>query len=191
MFSSKVALGVACAVIVVTRLAIAQSTTGTIAGRVVDSQDRALPGVVVTIESPNLQGVRGAMTSETGDYILVSLPPGPYDMTFELAGFERQLRHVSLAPTQTLPVESKLGIASITESLTVTGSANILVQTAQVATNFSQDLLSTLPTTRDINAALLMAPSVHATGPNGFYSIAGSMSFENLFLVNGVTVNEN
>jgi hypothetical protein len=191
MVSRKVALGIAYAVMAVTRLADAQSTTGTIAGRVVDAQDRALPGVMVTIESPNLQGIRDAMTSETGDYILASLPPGAYDMTFELAGFERQQRRVNLAPTQHLPVDAKLGIASVTESLTVTGSANVLVQTAQVATSFSQDLISTLPTTRDIHAALLMAPSVHATGPNGFYSIAGSMSFENLFLVNGVTVNEN
>jgi outer membrane receptor for ferrienterochelin and colicin len=189
--SRRVALGIVYAVIAIARLANAQSTTGTISGRVVDPQDRALPGVMVTVESPNLQGVRGAVTSETGDYILPSLPPGPYEMTFELSGFERQQRRVGLAPTQVLPVDAKLGIASIAESLTVTGSANVLVQTAQVATNFSQDLISTLPTTRDINAALLMAPSVHATGPNGFYSIAGSMSYENLFLVNGVTVNEN
>ena len=48
-----------------------------------------------------------------------------------------------------------------------------------------------LPTARDLNAMLLLAPSVHPTGPAGNYSIAGSMSFENLFLVNGVTVNEN
>ena len=51
--------------------------------------------------------------------------------------------------------------------------------------------MPSLPTNRDINAALLLAPAVHPTGPNGNYSIAGSMSFENLFMVNGVTVNEN
>ncbi len=48
-----------------------------------------------------------------------------------------------------------------------------------------------LPTTRDINAPLLMAPGVHPSGPNGAYSISGATSFESLFLVNGVTVNEN
>ena len=69
-------------------------------------------------------------------------------------------------------------------------ATDVLTQTAQVATNFNQDLISTLPTTRDINAALLLAPSVHPTGPLGFYSTAGSMSYENLFMVNGVTVNE-
>jgi hypothetical protein len=70
-------------------------------------------------------------------------------------------------------------------------SADVLTQTAQVALNLSQDLISTLPTNRDINASLLLAPSVHPTGPSGNYSIAGSMSYENLFMINGVTVNEN
>jgi hypothetical protein len=60
-----------------------------------------------------------------------------------------------------------------------------------VATNFSQDLVTALATTRDIRAVLLMAPGIHPTGPGGSFSIAGSMSFESLFMVNGVSVNEN
>ena len=36
-----------------------------------------------------------------------------------------------------------------------------------------------------------MAPAVHPSGPSGAYSIAGAMSFESLFMVNGVNVNEN
>jgi outer membrane receptor for ferrienterochelin and colicin len=192
MLSRKVGLFVAFAITALAQLAGAQSTTGTIAGRVSDSQDRVVPGVTVLVESPSLQGVRNAVTSETGDYVIPLLPSGQYIVTFELSGFERQQRQVTLAPTQVLPVDAKLGLARVVvDDVTVTGSANLLLQTAQVAANFRQDLLNTLPTTRDINAALLMAPSVHATGPNGFYSIAGGMSFENLFLVNGVTVSEN
>jgi outer membrane receptor for ferrienterochelin and colicin len=169
----------------------AQSTTGTISGRVVDSQDRATPGVTVSVTSPNLQGVRSATTSETGSYIITLLPSGSYAVTFELAGFERQTREVTLAPTQVLPLDAKLGLAPVNESVEITGSTSLLLQTAQVASNFKQDLISVLPTTRDINASVLMAPSVHATGPSGAYSIAGSMSYENLFLINGVTVSEN
>src|SRR5262245_20721468 len=129
MFSRRVALWIALAVIAAARLAGAQSTTGTIAGRVVDAQDRAVPGVTVTIESTNLQGVRTALTSETGDYVLTSLPSGTYDLTFDLSGFERQQRRVSLAPTQVLPLDVKLGLAGLTESVSVSGSANLLLQT--------------------------------------------------------------
>ena len=62
MLSSKVGLWIALAMVAVARLAGAQSTTGTIAGRVTDAQDRVMPGVIVTVESPNLQGVRTAVT---------------------------------------------------------------------------------------------------------------------------------
>src|SRR6185295_16118465 len=84
------------------------------------------------------------------------------------------------------------GPAALTETVTVVGkSADVLTQTAQIATNFKQDLIAMLPTNRDINAVLLHAPGAHPTGPSGAYSIAGAMSFESLFMVNGVNVNEN
>jgi hypothetical protein len=170
----------------------AQSTTGTIRGQVTDSQGLGVPGATVTASSPNLQGQREAVTSENGDYVLTGLPSGTYTITFELSGFERQQRTVNLAPTQDVPLSVQLGLATLSEQVSVVGrAADVLTGTAQVATNLNQTLLAALPTTRDINAYLMLAPSVHATGPNGNYSIAGSVSFENLFLVNGVTVNEN
>ena len=172
--------------------AAAQSTTGTISGRVVDSQGLPLPGVTVTATSPNLQGARETVTSENGDYILTLLPSGSYRVVFELAGFQRVERSVGLAPTQVLPLQIELGVAGITEAVQVVGrAADVLTQTSQVATNFDQTLMSTLPTQRDYRAVMLMAPAVHPTGPSGSFSVAGSMSFENLYMVNGVSVNEN
>ena len=40
--------------------ATAQTTTGTISGRVLDIQEAALPGTTVTATSPNLQGKQGS-----------------------------------------------------------------------------------------------------------------------------------
>src|SRR5688572_22590680 len=172
--------------------AAAQSTNGTISGRVVDAQGLAVPGVTVTATSPNLQGSRETVTSANGDYILPLLPSGAYTVTFSLSGFDTQTRAVTVAPTQVVPLEVEMGVASLSETVQVVGrSAEVLTETAQVATNFSQQLIQDLPTARDINAVLQLAPSVHPTGPAGAYSIAGSQSFESLFLVNGVTVNEN
>jgi outer membrane receptor protein involved in Fe transport len=169
-----------------------QSTNGTIRGHVNDAQGLALPGVTVTVTSPNLQGARSAVTAANGDYVLTLLPAGTYTVTFELSGFERVTRTVGLAPTQDLPIEVALGPAALSEEVTVVGQrADVLTQTAQVATNFKQELIASLPTNRDINAYLLLAPAVHPTGPNGGYSIAGAATYESLFLVNGVTVNEN
>lgn len=170
----------------------AQSTTGTISGRVLDQQGLPVPGVTVTVESPNLQGTRVTVTSGNGDYLVTLLPSGSYTVSFDLAGFERQQRAITVAPTQVVPLNVTLGTAALSETVDVVArSADVLTQTAQSATNFRHELISTLPTTRDLNAVMLLAPSVHPTGPNGNFSIAGSMSYENLFLVNGVTINEN
>ena len=172
--------------------ATAQTTTGTISGRVLDTQGLALPGATVTAKSPNLQGTREAVTSENGDYILTGLPSGPYTIAFSLAGFQTQTRNVVLAPTQALPLEVRLGPAQVTEEVTVVASsADTLTDTSQIATNFSQELIANLPTSRDLNSVLLMAPGVHPTGPAGAFSFGGSVSFENLFLLNGVSINEN
>jgi hypothetical protein len=173
-------------------IASAQTTTGTISGRVTDSQGLPLPGVTVSVSSPRLQGVRTAVTSENGDYIIAQVPSGAYAVSFELSGFEKVSKTTEVAPTQTVPVNATLGVAGLSEVITVSGqAANVLTQTTQVATNFKQDLIAALPTNRDINAVLLSAPAVHPTGPSGNYSIAGAMSYESLYMVNGVNVNEN
>lgn len=170
----------------------AQSTSGTISGRVVDAQGGVLPGVTVSVESPNLQGVRTAVTTEGGDYVVPLLPSGAYDVSFELSGFERQGRRVSLAPTQVVPLDVMLGVAGIQESVVVTArSADVSTQTTQAALNVPQELISLLPGTRDVTTALLLAPSVHATGPGGIFSISGAMTFESLYMINGVTATEN
>ena len=188
----RTCLGALAAIAIFAGAAAAQATSGTITGRVVDNQNLAVPGVTVTVEGPNLQGALSAITSENGDYIVPQLPAGSYTVRFDLSGFGRQQRTVSVAPTQTVPLNVTLGIASLDETVNVVGkAADILTQTAQVATNFQQELIAMLPTNRDINSVLLMAPAVHPSGPGGNYSIAGAMSYESLYLVNGVTVNEN
>jgi outer membrane receptor for ferrienterochelin and colicin len=170
----------------------AQTTNGTISGHVEDTQGLAIPGVTVSVASPSLQGTRTVTTSTSGDYVVSLLPPGMYSVSFELTDFQKQTRTVTVAPTQTVPLDVTLGPATLSEAVSVIGSAaDVLTQTAQVATNYRQELVATLATNRDINAYLLMAPAVHPTGPSGNYSISGSMSYESLYMVNGVNVNEN
>ena len=85
-----------------------------------------------------------------------------------------------------------MSLAAVTESVTVVGAdAQPLAETAQVATNFKQDLMATLPSNRTIDAVMLMAPSVHATGPRGAFSINGALSYENLYTLNGAVIVEN
>src|SRR4030095_16665063 len=61
--------------------------TGTIRGTVTDQQDLAVPGVTVTATSPALQGPRSTVTDKEGLFALRALPPGEYEVKFELSGF--------------------------------------------------------------------------------------------------------
>ncbi len=179
-------------VLVLSAGASAQTTTGTISGRIVDSQGLALPGVTVTVTGPNLQGTLSVVSTGNGDYIIPRVPPGTYAVSFELSGFERQQKSASVALSQALTLNTALGPATLSETVDVRpGAGEVMTHTPAVATNFKQELMAMLPTTRDINAVILKAPGVHPSGPNGSYSIAGAMSFESLYLVNGVNVNEN
>jgi outer membrane receptor protein involved in Fe transport len=138
-----------------------------------------------------LQGVRMAITSDSGDYLIPLLPPGTYSISFDLAGFQTVQRTQQVASTHNAAVDVTMSVAAVNEAVTVVGDARPLGQTAQVATNFKQELMATLPSNRTIDAVLLMSPSVHATGPRGAFSIDGALSYENLYLLNGGVINEN
>ncbi len=56
-------------------LAISQSKeTGAVVGTVMDDQGEPLPGVAVTLTSPNLIGTRSAITDDRGNYRFPALP---------------------------------------------------------------------------------------------------------------------
>ena len=64
---------------------------GTIAGVAKDASGAVLPGVTVEAASPALiEKTRTAVTNESGQYTIVSLPPGAYSVTFALPGFSTQ-----------------------------------------------------------------------------------------------------
>lgn len=171
--------------------AFAQNPTGTISGKVQDPDGLAMPGVTVTATSPNLQGTRTVVSSENGDYIFPLLPAGDYTLTYELSGFKTVTVKQTVAVAQTHPVNVKMQIQALTETVNVVGKVETISQTAQVASTYKSDLISSLPTNRTMAAAVELAPGVAATGPSGAVTISGSQSYESLYLVNGVVVNEN
>jgi len=56
--------------------------------RVKDESNGVLPGVTITVKSPQLQvGQLVQISDSTGSYRFVDLPAGTYRLTAELAGF--------------------------------------------------------------------------------------------------------
>ncbi len=169
----------------------AQFTTGTLVGTVTTPDGSALPGVSVTIASPALQGTRTAVSGETGGYHFPALPPGNYTVTFELEGMQRVNKRVTVSLAQTARADASLSPAAVSEDITVTATALAVVETTELTTNFDVETIRELPVGRDMRETTLLAPGVTDGAVNDQITISGAMSFDNLFLVNGVVVNEN
>ncbi len=170
--------------------ALAQNPTGTLTGRVT-SEGQALPGVTVTINSSSLQGTQTAVTTGNGDYIFRFLPPGEYEVTYELESFQTVKRTLKISAAVDSTLDVQLALAEVQEEILVTGSYETVSTTVQASTTHVKEFIEKLPIERDIRESVLLSPGVNDTGPNQNITISGGMSYENLFLVNGVVVNEN
>ncbi len=112
-------------------------------------------------------------------------------MSFELEGMQRVDKTAVVNLSQTTRADVEMTVPTLAEEITVTASAAPAVETTEVATSFTAQTVNQLPTGRTIDDIVALAPGVTEAGPNDQITISGSMSFESLFLVNGVVVNEN
>jgi len=192
MITLRRALVLAAFALALPSLVTAQGNpTGTLSGQVLDPAGLALPGVTVTVSSPALQGTRSAVTSPHGDYIIPFLPAGEYTVSFELSGFRKLQKKLRLQVAETVPLDAQLSVSAITEELTVTAEAPAdFTSSATAASSYKSDLIDTLPVGRDIRGAVLLAPGTTDSGPGSNITFSGAMSFEGLFLINGVVSNE-
>jgi len=171
--------------------ALGQGTTGILTGSVT-TEGNGLPGVTVTVSSPALQGARTAITGEAGGYSFPSLPPGDYTVVFELEGMQTVTKKLRVNLTQTSRSDAELRPSAVSEAITVTAAAPAALETTEISSNFTGTEINELPTlNRTVATAALLAPGVNDAGPNKQIVISGAQSFDNLFLVNGVVVNEN
>ena len=169
-------------------LAFSQTTTANLTGRAT-SEGQPLPGATVTIASRALQGTRAFVTSSDGTYLFPSLPPGPYTVTFEMPGLQTLVKSAELRLSETARVDVDLR-PILTETISVTPAPESVLETTQVATNFDARMLEYLPIGRGITDAVRIAPGVSPSGPNNALMINGAYAYDNLYLVNGVTVSE-
>ena len=106
----------------------AQQTTGNIAGRLVDDQGAAVPGVTVTGRNAQTGYMRTAVTDGEGVYRLNALPIGTYDVAAELQGFSKvENKGIVLNVGQTLDVDMTLKVASVSrKTVTVSGETPMI-----------------------------------------------------------------
>lgn len=153
--------------------AYAQQSTSAITGRATDTSGAALPGVTVSIASPQMiGGARTTVTDDEGLYRFTLLPGGTYTVTFTLPGFSTlNIEDVDLNAGATMTINGKLEVATLQETVTVTSTTpTIDLEAANVAVNWDQQKLDDIPYSRSLTGLVMLIPGLYATN----YDVGGS-----------------
>jgi hypothetical protein len=174
--------------------AFAQVTAmGSVSGVVRADDGAGLSDATITAESSQLQGRRTVPGSADGHYIVPLLPPGDYVLSFDVTGFQTAKEQVRVGLGQDVALSVTLRLAPVAQSVEV--DARNLAEFGSglpaVSTFSQRDLVEKLPLDRTPTGTVRLAPDVQTTGPGGNLVISGAVSYESLFLVNGVVVNDN
>jgi outer membrane receptor protein involved in Fe transport len=167
--------------------AAAQSpTTGAIQGRVVEKLSKeAAPGIIVTIEGPNLISAQSAFTDEDGRYKISELPPGEYTVTF--AGEEATVVRTGILvnANQTTSVFQALKRGEVVEMRVP--PPPIDTTSTDHGGRIGKDVLEKIPQpSRTADGVAGNQPGAHNDGIGAAYS--GSTSLENRYLVDGIDI---
>lgn len=176
---------------VIANLALAQERVGSIQGTVTDPSGLVVPGAAVGVSSPVLVRPLTTNTDATGNYLLLSLPPGSYDLYVSALGFSDFMQEsvdvsVGKAATVNVSLEIKTQGTVITVSETV---PTMDTTSTVVSTNVTPQTYDSLPV-RSFDSLAVMAPGARLESKSGGISIDGASGSENSFVVDGVEVTD-
>lgn len=183
-------IAVACFALVVP-LAFAQ-TTGSISGTVRDGQGGPLPGVTVTISSPNMPLGRTATSQGDGSFQFSGLLPGTYRLKAELSGMGAFDQDVVVSIQKETQVRASLR-ATATAEVTVTAATPVVdTKSTTVSTVTDRAAIEKLPLARTFAGTMELAPGVADSGvaisnTNPGFNAGGGRQ-DNQFLYDGVNV---
>ncbi len=170
-------------IIIIVNSYIFAGTTGKIAGRVIDSKTgEPLIGVNVLIIGTKL----GAATDMEGQYFILNIPPGVYELKTSLVGYSSTLiKNVRVSVDQTTKVDFSLTEQALEMKDVVVTAQKPVVQKDLTSTEkkISGADIAMLPI-EDIQAAVNLQAGV----VNGHFR--GGRSNEVKYLIDGVAVND-
>ena len=107
--------------------AAAQTYTATVRGVVTDASGAVIAGAAVTLLNVEQNRPYPFITNQSGEYVVVQLPPGSYNLSVKAAGFKQYQRTgLTLEVAQVVEIDVPLEVGAITEAIEVTGQAPLL-----------------------------------------------------------------
>lgn len=172
----------------------AQSTTGSILGRVADPAQALVPGARAEARNEATGLVESGATNGLGRFLLAALPPGTYTLTVSKPNFATvHQTGLRLAIDQKIEIEITLALAAQTDSVTA-AAALLQTQSAEIGEVIDTRQILDLPLLgRNFLDLARLAPGV-AGGSGGNtlnLSVNGQREFADSILVDGIEVSSN
>lgn len=138
----------ACASLLLSVPASAQSIYGSIFGTVSDSTGAAIPNATVTVTDVSKGTIVTATSNASGDYSVPHLIPDVYNLKVTAKGFKAfEATGISVLADTAPRIDPTLEVGAANTTVTVTADSQPLLKTdrADVATVFDQQQVSSLP----------------------------------------------
>jgi hypothetical protein len=125
----------------------AQTSRGTVLGRVTDISGATVSGATVTLQNVNTGVAAKFTTNATGDYVFVNLIPGSYELKIEAPGFKTvRVPGLDVQVQQTLRQDTILEPGAVNQSVTVAADVEMLQgENAEIGGVVSRQLIDSLP----------------------------------------------
>ncbi len=168
----------------------AQSETATVLGSVRDANGAVMVGAKVEIKNAATSIAATTMTDANGDFQFVNLKIGNYQITVEASGFSKTIADVNLTVNSRQRVDLTLSVAGTSETVTVTGAAELLEADSSDRGQViqSQQIVALPLNGRSYANLALLAPGVRESHTN---SSIGGGGREAAFNVNGLRATVN
>jgi hypothetical protein len=144
-------------------LAQTSAAYGEIQGTISDPSDAVIPAAVVGLTSKSTGFSRKTVTSSTGTYRFLLVPPGEYEVHVQSDGFRGEiLRGVRVTVGQVANVDVRLQLGIVTETVILDGRPELIDSDRTTQANtLMEDSIRALPINRrDYLTFTLLAPGV-------------------------------
>jgi hypothetical protein len=178
---------------------VSQQITGTIRGTVLDPSGAIVQSATVSAKQIETGLTRVAMTGRQGEYVLVELPIGHYQIEVQAKGFQTYLQQgISLGVNETATVGIHLKLGSETQQVEVSADATLVQSSVSSLgqTVMEHEILDLPLDGRNFSQLGLLQPGVvpltpgllEAGGParqNQAYAVDGQRPESNNFMIDG------
>ena len=174
----------------------AQSTNASLTGRITDPSKAVIADAKIAAIRASTNVRYETTSNASGEYYLANLPPGPYRIEIEKAGFKKLMKtEVVLHVQDTLALDFGMAVGEVTESITAVAGAPLLnTQSATVSTVVDRTFVDNVPLNgRSFQTLIMLTPGVVVTqtafDDQGQFSVNGQRADANYFTLDGVSAN--